>query len=260
MSTTDAFDTLLWVALSDREEARLPELVDGRYYLRIRGIDELGLEGLDGSVAIDVNVHPEAPVATGPVDGAVLYSEPVTLTWTEPPEAVAYRLEVARDDAFVDPLFVENGLPGARFDAGKLPGHGRYYWRLTSLDGRGEPGPTGATRHFDLRPPHPRLYPILAPVGDGRVRASWSPGPAGLSYQVQVASDDRFRAVLRNEVIDTPAFTFVASKRESRYLRVRSIAADGDAGPWSPVEPVAPLNQKRALLISFLTFLTLVGL
>jgi hypothetical protein len=112
----------------------LPTLTPGHYQLRVRGIDELGLEGLSARHEFEVEMAPEPkpsipaapslepPHFAGPWLG--LRWQPVAGAWT-------HRLILARDPALRDILFEQLSQAAAYWIP--TPPPGRYYLAVEAL-------------------------------------------------------------------------------------------------------------------------------
>jgi len=97
IATEEQFATILWQQRGDNARVALPDLPDGDYYLRVRAIDELGLEGRSTMRALTLDVRPEAPIPLSPSEGKVIRGSTPELHWAAAPEAARYRLEIATD-------------------------------------------------------------------------------------------------------------------------------------------------------------------
>jgi len=138
-------------------DARVPEpnyqlvgLSSGSYRLRLRGIDELGLEGLSAEHALQVNqpppepeplpVIPEPPPAVEPTQlpaARPVLENPmfgpgwIGFRWNRVADAWGYRFLLAREETFRDPLFENIGMNTTL----QLPMHwrGRLFIRVDAL-------------------------------------------------------------------------------------------------------------------------------
>lgn len=121
----------------------------GRYTLNITGA------GPDATYQYPVELFlaaepPGAATLTTPVANATNVFLAPTLSWAPTVLASAYRLEVAREPTFTDPL-VEITLAETSYTlTSNLDSAGVYYWRVTPLNGCGS-APTGATAQFTTR-------------------------------------------------------------------------------------------------------------
>ncbi|WP_289302843.1 FecR domain-containing protein, partial [Methylophaga sp. UBA3996] len=151
VATENDFDTLVWEGITEYNRAAFPDLLDGHYAVRVRAIDSLGLEGINQQAMIQLNAQPQPPIALKPVDQQVFREQSPSLQWTAADNAKAYRLEIAADDKFTQPL-LDKTLSDSEFDTASLSALGYYYWRLSSIASDGEVGPVGPARSYQIKP------------------------------------------------------------------------------------------------------------
>ncbi len=122
----------------------LASLPNGRYVLRVRAMDELGLEGLNSDFNFTLDIPPGAPVAKDTEDKDSTDGERPEFRWEPVEGARGYRLQVARDWTFRD--IILDVKVGAT-DHYKLPkSHpglppNTYYSRVASIDKSGKLSP-----------------------------------------------------------------------------------------------------------------------
>ena len=124
--------------LTSTAEIDLPDLAPGLYQLRVRGVDELGLEGLAAHHGFEVmEPPPAAPVAAVPVTETPLLDPPrfsgrwIGVHWQPVAGAWTHRLILARDPALHDSLF-EQLSQGSSYWI-PMPPPGRYYLAVEAL-------------------------------------------------------------------------------------------------------------------------------
>lgn len=239
---------ILWEQVVDRARLPLPDLADGDYRVRVRGIDSLGLEGNSSVRALVIDTRPQPPIALQPADGQVLRGTPAQLRWTASADADHYLLEIARGADFADPVVRQTGLRATRYDSSEIDQPGTYHWRLTSITAAGEPGPAGAARSWQLKPVPAAIDAELVATDDSLV-ASWRPGHPAQTYQVQVARDAGFADLEIERTIEQPRIGLDQVSGQVRYLRVRAIEPDGYEGPWGAVQRIDPPPDPSAWLI-----------
>ncbi len=150
---TDAeMRNVLAESIGARPEAKFAELADGGYTLRVRGIDARGLEGRDADFAFTLKARPEPPFAVAPVAGTKLRGESAELKWSANAEAARYRIQLASDAKFANPVTDVDGVDGTVIMPAQKLAPGDYYWRARSLRANGEPGPWGDAQRFTLKP------------------------------------------------------------------------------------------------------------
>ena len=215
------------------------DLPDGRYSLRVRAIDELGLEGLAADLPFTLKARPEPPFSRAPAAEATVYGERVELAWTQPVKAERYRLQLAATLDFAAPLRDLADLRDTTYDLTLPPG--RYFWRLASIAAGPDPGPFGDAQSFTVKPIPPT--PALAPptIGDKELQFRWAAAPSAARYQLQWASDAEFKQLiaLPNEgITEAPELLLARPDAGLYFLRVRSIDASGYAGPYGTAQQV----------------------
>ena len=202
---------------------------DGDYWLRVRAVDDQGIEGLDASMAVTLAARPEPPFATAPLRKARgLQPE---FSWSENTEASHYRLQWARDAAFTDLLLHDTGIAGPRHAAAAPVSPGRYFWRVASTTAQGREGPWSDPIAFDLLPPPAQPEP---PKTDGgMLEFTWAAEP-GQRFRLQLARDAAFSDPLQDkEGLTEPGLKLPRPDPGEYFLRVQATDADGFVGPWT---------------------------
>ncbi len=241
LSTEAEFETILWQGVSSYRYAALPDIPDGQYHVRVRGIDALGLEGLNRDQAILIDAHPQPPASLEPREGKLLRGAGPEVQWTESDEAQSYRLEIATDENFETLIVDQPNLEKTRYDATSQAELGIYYWRLRSRAADGEEGPVGPVRSYEVKPPVQAIDAEVAADDDGLLVASWQGGTEGQTYQAQVSNNRAFTELQRDQVLTEPQIAMEQVAGQYRYLRVRAIESDGYQGPWGATQKIAPL-------------------
>ena len=91
---------------------------------------------------------PAAPSLAAPPERATTTLRP-TLRWSAVPEAVEYRVVVARDPRFNQPVWVKAGVRGTRLETARLE-TGTHYWRVAATGAGGGEDPYSTGRSFDV--------------------------------------------------------------------------------------------------------------
>ncbi len=244
----------------DGPEARFAGLPDGRYRLRVRGLDAQALEGLDASTVFILKARPEAPLMIEPAPGASVLGGGIRFAWARVAGARRYRLQVSATPDFTAPLLDDDTLtePGRSLD---LP-PGSWHWRVATIgvdaDGRDDPGPFGDTQSFVQRalPPAPEAQSGPAPGG---IEIRWRTPPLGQQVQVQVAADAGFERLLLDRRSADASVRLPPPAPGTYFVRLKTIESDGLEGPWgAPQQFEVPLSKWWLLLP--LGLLLLVGL
>lgn len=188
ISADQTFNVLLWEQLVNNARAALPDLPDGNYQARVRGIDKRGLEGRSAVHTLLIDTHPQPPVPLQPQEGKTLRGVSAELHWSAYADAHRYQLEIATDEAFEQIVLSQADLDGTRYQTTGITEPGTYYWRVASVAADGELGPTGAARFWHLKPLSEKIAPAIQPEDD-RLVASWPQVSPDQTYQVQIALD-----------------------------------------------------------------------
>lgn len=237
-------DRLLLDGRFDGPAARWPDLPDGQYELRVRAVGATGLEGLDARRPFLLKARPFPPFTTQPRAGATLRGEGVRFGWTTAEGITRYRLQLARLDPGADgaaadfavPLADRAGLGAGTHDEALPPG--RYAWRVASVRGEADQGPFGDPQHFTLRPLPPAPALQEPQVRDDALVLRWPAGEPGDRYELQLADEPGFGMPLHMIETREPEATLPRPGPGRYFVRVRTLDADGIAGPYGGVQQI----------------------
>ncbi len=228
------FETLLFDTISKAPDIAGPDLPDGDYVLRLRGIDGRGLEGLDAYHRFTVKARPEPPFLLEPRPGAIVLERPPTLRWSKPEGADGYQVQLADSERFERPLILDTRQTETSLTPTQVSPPGWYYWRVATRTATGGQGPFSDPQRFQLQPAARADAPI---VTQDSVVFRWSGAP-GQRYQFQLAGDPEFTEPLINIRVTEPQATLAYPPSGIYYLRIKAIEADGREGPYSPIQQV----------------------
>lgn len=254
------FAVLVWDRVVERARVTLPDLPDGEYFVRVRGIDDLGLEGEQTVQAVVIDTRPQPPVPLQPTDGKTLRGTAAELQWSASSDAQSYRIEIANDAGFTAPLVVEESVDGTRFPTAEDASPGVYHWRVMSVSDSGEVGPPSVSRSWQLKPVPETVEAGVEATDDGRIVASWKPGDAGQSYDVQLARDPQFKDLEIDQRSAEAQLAFDPMPGQVRYLRVRSVESDGFVGPWGAVQRIDPPPDRSWWVVPLIGVIGLLAL
>ncbi len=231
----DRFETLLFDGVSPSPAVRGPDLPDGDYVLRVRGIDAKGLEGRDADHPFRLHARPEPPFLIRPPHQGAVLEQSLVFEWSEPENAKTYHFQLAAEERFAAPLLdvVDYAKSSLKPDRPLEPRH--YYWRVAVRDSTGREGPFGDPQSFRLQPT-PQLQPPEVTADSMTFR--WSAGLPGQRYQFQLAKDVNFEDIVVSSEVSEPQLTIPRPESGFHYLRMRSIDTDGYVGPYGPVQRI----------------------
>lgn len=246
-----SFDRLLADTVVSSAEGSWPDLPDGHYWLRIRGIDEVGLEGRNADHRFELDARPLPAAALGPVDGEVVRNAAPRFRWTPVDGAAGYRFQLARDRGFSDLLTEHRALNAVELELTTPIDPGTYYWRVATLEADGTSGPFGLPHFFEYRsaPPSPKLEAVE--LDRRHLTLRWQSLGEGIWYQLQVARDAEFRWVEWMQVVDGTELRVPRPPPGRYHVRIRGYDPHGYAGEFSlpQVIEVPALHYWPAFLL-----------
>jgi hypothetical protein len=209
--------------------ARWADLPDGRYTLRVRSIGENRLEGRDAEHAFTLKARPEPPFVRRPTNRA--YGESTQFDWTEGAGIASYHFQLASDDGFAQLLADESAVAAtSRITRSLVPGH--YFWRVASIDARGDHGPFGDVIAFEQRPVPASPQPEAPEIDDDQLHFRWRAGDPGQRYLLQLAKTPDFAELLLEQTTDVAQVVVPRPAAGDYFMRVKAIEADGFSGPF----------------------------
>lgn len=248
-----AFRDILREDVFVEAELRFADLPDGDYFLRLRGIDSLGLEGHDAQHAFRLKARPEPPFAIAPVNKSKLRATGAEFSWAAASEAASYHFQLARDERFAQ-LVHEVRTPGAITSAVRDLAPGEYFWRVASIRTDGDHGPFGDAQRLNLLPPP--ANPDPPSVEGNNLVFGWSSEP-GQTFEFQVARDAKFADTLVNLKLTEPKLSIDRPPPGKYYFRLRAIDPDGFAGPYTATQSLElPATQSLELPNCLMSSLT----
>lgn len=184
-----------------------------------------------------------APVIVSPSDGAVLDSRRPTFNWQAVDGAASYTLQASRYSNFSS-LSLNATVSATTYTAAAdLPANTLFYWRVRA---KGPFGNGDWSLPSTFTTANPPAVPVLSsPASNGLVtdytpRLDWRdstlpPGTTLDHYEIQVASDLAFTAILYDETVPVSEFTIPVdlTPNAKYYWQVRAFNTLGQYGAWS---------------------------
>lgn len=240
------FKQLIAEFSSDSTTLRGPDIPDGDYWLRVRGRDAQGLEGQDAVRRFTLNARPEPPFVLQPQAGGSTGVTP-EFAWTAHPQADHYELEVAGTGGFEAPLIAERNLRDTRFRApGPMP-PGQYAWRIATVSATEGRGPNSDTMPFRVPYPGPSADPPT--VSRDRLVIQWAQPAPGQTFWFQLARDAEFKTLCVDQAVAEPRIDLPRPRGGRYFLRIRTIEADGFAGPFGEPQQFRVPHSRWWLLL-----------
>lgn len=234
------FERLLFDEIVDEPRAMVTNLPDGELVLRVRGLDAQGIEGHDATHAFTVAARPVPPFRISPTEGSTVRQARPRFAWTASEEAVAYRFQLTREDRFDEPILDLEDTVGTVARPRRPLTPGTYSWRVAARDARGKWGPWSDPQRFIFEPEPASPAAIVPEVKGASLTVRWhGADPERVRrYRIQIARDPEFSDLLVDRELEVTEISVPRPPRGTWYLRAQAIAADGHAGPFSPVQTV----------------------
>lgn len=244
------FGTLIVDKSAGQPGLQWADLPDGHYAFRIRGIDDVGLEGLDGVGVFEVDARPFAPRPTGMTGGTLVRESTPGFSW-EPVEGVqSYRFELARDAAFTQMITRrQTDSAGIRLTEALQPGD--YHWRVASVDPDGDQGSFSQPQHFSFRPPLAAPASVEVPVvKDATLVFTWQPVEHATAYRIQLAEDPAFARIVADIKVSEPRAEIKRPPSQTYYFRISAENAQAEVSPHTQARELkVPPHHYWGLLI-----------
>ncbi|WP_201348463.1 FecR domain-containing protein [Neptunomonas japonica] len=241
------FVAVLWSRVTENRQTTLPEVPDGQYYVRVRGIDYLGIEGLAVVARLQLDVHPQPPLPLKPLNEQVIRGIPPVFQWTQSANASAYRLQISASEDFSGPLLLDQkGVERASYSLEKSLANGSYYWRVASLSSEKELGPYSVARQF-RQDPVPLAPELVVSPEEGKLTVSLA-GEVAQQYHIQISESDSFDELIVDKLTKQHEMTF-SRATNLQYMRIRVVESDGYKGPWGATQLIYPPQDNRWLQV-----------
>ncbi|MGE4088081.1 MAG: FecR domain-containing protein [Immundisolibacter sp.] len=240
------FTRLIAEFSSDSTTLRGPDIPDGDYWLRVRGRDAEGLEGRHAVRRFTLNARPEPPFVLQPQAGGNAGVTP-EFAWTAHPQADHYEIEVAGTGGFEAPLIAERDLRDTRFRAPAAMPPGQYTWRIATVSSTEGRGPNSDAMPFRVPYPGPSADPPA--LSRDRLVIQWARPAPGQTFWFQLASDAEFKKLRVDQAVAQPRVDLPRPGGGRYFLRIRTIEADGFAGPFGEPQQITVPHSRWWLLI-----------
>jgi hypothetical protein len=214
--------------IAPASRVRIAALADGDYFVRVRAIDQIALEGSETIARMKIRVLADPPELAQPADRSRLYGNSAQLAWQPDAAAIGYVVQLADDGTFRNRQREWNDLREPNIAVvGLRPGS--YYWRVASVFKDGSQSRLSAARMFRLEPvPAPPAPPT---IDGGVLRFTWAGNP-GQNFTLQLAADPRFEYIVEVRHTNRPAADVPRPLPGSYFARLRNTDPDGSVGPF----------------------------
>ncbi|WP_242113151.1 FecR domain-containing protein [Luteimonas aquatica] len=237
VSATPEFVTLLHDRVADAPQDALPALADGTYSVRVRAIDENGIEGLDATVSLRAARQP--PFAIAPSEGSSTDAERPRFRWASMGEGVRYRFQLAGAAGFDAPL-ADQTVKSTDLRSPQALTPGDYQWRVAAIDSEDRATGFSEGQHFSVRAPGPgpELQSGSGAADKRTLQVRWPAGAEGQRFRFQLSRKADFSRLEVDRELDDNQITLPGMRSGTWYARIQTIDSDGYAGPYGPTQTI----------------------
>ena len=150
LALDEGFSQIVSEVVLDTPQVTWRALTPDTYFMQVRGIDELGLEGFGAQHSFTINEPLQPPDARTPRDGITLHTAQPFIAWSNVTDANFYLLQFATDPEFSQNVEEISGLVNNNFKPATPLAAGHYYWRVQSVGRHGDKSAFSATRSFTI--------------------------------------------------------------------------------------------------------------
>jgi hypothetical protein len=222
---------------------------NGTYYWRVQAVDSSGNTSPWSAPRSIEKLWADTPALTSPDDGATISfpDEPLVLRWDPVPGAAKYSVKIASDPDLAS-LVTSGGNPvvvsATNLAPALLLASNTYYWSVTPLDARNNPGEESEIRSFTWDWPS-STTPVVADLASETElydpEFSWDPVPGAARYEVEVNSSSDFtpgsKVCCSDKPIAPKLTPLEVFPSNDYYWRVRAINTHNNAGVWNVGPP-----------------------
>jgi len=216
VSTDGAFGTLIVNdSTKDTTNAVGPLLPATRYYVRVRGINQLGASNFSAPDSFVVIALPLVPVPFLPALNATdLRVDTVFLKWHSVPLAVGYECRVSLSPSFSSLLVLRDSTTDTTFRLTGLSSFTKYFWKVRAYDAGGASAFSSAdsfTTGNASAVPIPAVPLLVSPRSttsvDRLATLVWRSTQYATLYRVQIGTDQAFGTSAQDTTVTDTSLT-----------------------------------------------------
>jgi len=243
-------DTVLSLDLiAPLAELKIENLVDGRYLLRVRGIDKIGLEGFNAKTEFTLETDFPVPILSQPQNNMISYGDNVSLQWKSIDSVKQYRIHLADNKDFSNLItnkMSEVGQSGVSINLKP----GRYYWRIAAIDNEGFEGKYSKPYQFIVRelPIAPKVKVAVSENNpkNAFVTLHWQAVENAEKYQIQIAKDPQYSEMVIDAPVSSTEYKLPATLLPGTYyFKVKSVVDKTVQSKFSETETLIIKQQDE---------------
>jgi len=210
------------------------------YYWRVSAKGSGGAGDWSGTWNFTTSLNPPAPPAlVSPVDGATINPPTVMCVWSDTAMNATYRLQVAGDADFLEPVLDVTGITTTSWEVSGLDPQTTYYWRVHTLNAGGT-SIWSDVWDFTTTVFSPAAPDLFSPL-DGAVLSTtsilfrWYAVPGAAMYRFQLATDDSFVGIVDDDSTLTGILKLETNLTPGVYYWRVNASNEGGTSPWSDI-------------------------
>ena len=211
------------------------DLPNGDYVLRLRAIDQHGLQGLDAVHHFTVFARPFPPGLNAPGHQATIRNGKPVFTWGKVVDSAATRIQISTQADFSTVLYDEK-LEAANWQVpAELPA-GPLYWRSATIDRHGAQGPWAIPANFIYKPGPGEvdLGQSALQIESDKLMLRLPPPPEDMRYEIALSEDASLNPILLQASSDDGVMELAKPGVGTYFLGVRLVdKSDNTPGPYA---------------------------
>jgi len=246
-----SFDRLLLSKTAAGAALTFADLPNGDYVLRLRAADSNGLQGFDAVHRFVVFARPFSPGLNSPGEAATIRAARPKFAWSRVVDVARYRLQVASEPSFAEPLHDASSEQNSWQVPEDLPA-GRLYWRAASINASDQQGPWRPAAGFTYKPAPGEvdLGRSSIEIAADTIDLNLPQAPDGLYYEAILSAAPDLLPVLAQAQASDGSLSLPRPDGGSYYLGVRLVdRSDNTPGPANVQELDVPYSRLWLLLL-----------
>ncbi len=151
LSQDTSFNAPLFNRLLQSPQVTWQGLSPGNYFMRARGIDDMGFEGFNATHAFVIIEPPQTPNAYTPKDEAILTNPRPFIAWSQAQGSNSYHLQLANDENFKQIVLDIPKIVNTNHKPIEDLPDGDYFWHVQSVSSDGSKSSFSPSRIFTIR-------------------------------------------------------------------------------------------------------------
>ena len=220
-------------------------LPSGEYFVRIRGINRVGIQGKPFLKRINIDLLPEKPVLTSPPEDMQHVGE-ITFSWYEAKEAGNYLFELSRTSEFSDPVYISKNISKRELSLNLLE-PGDYFFRVSGFSDKDKQGKVSETHTLHLLSPLKTMKIVSQDSSTNNLTVRWQALDGADYYRVQLSATSDFKSISTFQEIKSTAWKYQRVRNDDYYVRICGVDKLNTLGPCISTKLPAQVPPKRVI-------------